>query len=53
MKKWSKPEIIDLSIEHTRFQDTGGANDGGYIANPNNSGNTHANQQVPGHNGHS
>lgn len=50
MKKWVKPEIIDLSIACTEMYDAGGANDGGYIANP--SGKP-GHQQVPGHIGHS
>ena len=34
MKKWNNPEIWDLSVSSTEMYDMGGANDGGYIANP-------------------
>lgn len=46
MKKWNNPEIWDLSVSSTEMYDMGGANDGGYIANP--SGNEGF-QEVPGH----
>ena len=50
MKEWSRPEIIDLSIENTEWDPAGGRNDGGYIANPSNpNANENADQMVPGH----
>ncbi len=46
MKEWVTPEVKELSIKKTELYDAGGANDGGFIANPSGK-STH--QQVPGH----